>query len=428
VPDLAAAMNLQDWRLQHLEFCSQLEELIQFTHDDLALFNPYPVAISSDAAISLQNLGNILLRALYFIATRYLQTPELRELMPLRPRALELLEICQNIPYSMGMARPDILFGIRGEMKICEINARFPANGMMLSQELACAASKVSYLDPAEFKVPEAVLSLSARQLQRFERDRPLALLNQVEKGNESLFLLNRFRQSGGQTLRCTPSSLTRRGDRLMFKGQQLDQFILELTVDELLEIDPRVLAVMAGNCDYFNDIRTIILVHDKRVLAALGHQPLMRECLGTDDAAILQSFLLPTSGLHNAAAFNAAQANKSQWVLKGNSSGRGLGLLIGEQTGAQAWLDALGQDRSEWMVQRYLESMPFQAMGNWAGEIGQQQTTIVGSLPCFDDVVFGPGLFRISRERVIAGPGDMILAGVIGNQLGKTLVHLQPL
>jgi hypothetical protein len=285
---------------------------------------------------------------------------------------------------------------------------------MMLSQELARAAAAVSYLHPAQMKLRQRMLSLAASQLARFDIARPLVLVNGSEKGNESLFLLRQQEKAGGRTLIANPGEIEPRNGDLYVGDLKVDQLILELTRQELLAIDSEVLDILIHHCEYFNDVRTQLLVHDKRLLSVLGDRNLMIDFLGATEAKILSDHLLPGFGLHNESQYNRVVNHKDEWVIKPVSSGRGVGLHIGHQTDAETWRELLSNNCQEYMAQAYIESMRLEVAVPGGDNLNPTSMGLVGSLPCFDGLAFGPGFFRASKGPMIAGTGDFMFAGLV--------------
>jgi hypothetical protein len=141
-----------------------------------------------------------------------------------------------------------------------------------------------------------------------------------------------------------------------------------------------------------------------------------MTEFLGTTQAEILSDHLLPSFGLHNESDYGQVLNHKDEWVIKPVSSGRGVGLHIGSQTDPETWRELLLDNSQEYMAQAYMESMRLEVAVPGVDGLSPVSMGFVGSLPCFDGRVYGPGFFRASREMVIAGAGDLMFAGLVAN------------
>jgi hypothetical protein len=101
-----------------------------------------------------------------------------------------------------------------------------------------------------------------------------------------------------------------------------LEQFALECDQKELLALPAEVMARLVAT-KHINDLRTIFLAHDKRMLAVLS-SPILDDYLSPADAALLRAHVVPTfvCGM-DAAARAKALANRTQWLLKPNGGGK---------------------------------------------------------------------------------------------------------
>ncbi|NWN23175.1 hypothetical protein GY661_25340, partial [Escherichia coli] len=74
-----------------------------------------------------------------------------------------------------------------------------------------------------------------------------------------------------------SPAAIGLEGGRLCAAGRTIDHAILEMDRSELPLISGEVLRHLIDTGRYFNDVRTLILVHDKRVLAVLWDDAIRR-------------------------------------------------------------------------------------------------------------------------------------------------------
>ena len=97
----------------------------------------------------------------------------------------------------------------------------------------------------------------------------------------------------------------------------------------------------MAASPRSFNDVRTLILGHDKRILAVLSRPELVADLLDPADVDVLSRHLIPTFHATEVRRCDSL-AEPAAWVLKRNSSGRGIDLLVGAACPADAWRQAV--------------------------------------------------------------------------------------
>src|SRR5205823_6187212 len=100
------------------------------------------------------------------------------------------------------------------------------------------------------------------------------------ESGSEIFMLL-----AGLEWFTITPASLTLERD---------PHVVLELDRIELLDLAPDVLDRIIRNGSR-NDVRTLILVHDKRLLSVLCDPAIMRDYVDAATARLLTHHIIPT-------------------------------------------------------------------------------------------------------------------------------------
>ena len=91
------------------------------------------------------------------------------------------------------------------------------------------------------------------------------------------------------------PQELRCENGKIIYQDRVLDQFIFEMDREELRKFEPEVLRQLVLQAKYFNDIRTLILVHDKRILAVLWDEDIMRDYLSAEEYDLLRPWLIPS-------------------------------------------------------------------------------------------------------------------------------------
>ena len=102
-----------------------------------AQFASVPVVVTAAYLQQLAALGRVLEKALRAIVERYFDDERIRAIYSL-PRELEaILRLAHrrrnDVPYRIGFFRPDFVYDRDGMPRICEIGARYPLNGWMIS-------------------------------------------------------------------------------------------------------------------------------------------------------------------------------------------------------------------------------------------------------------------------------------------------------
>lgn len=327
----------------------------------------------------MRRLGPLVDLAVRAVVGRYFTDPRIAAIYAL-PRELEqVLRQAASRPYRVGWYRPDLIFDRDGRARICEIGARYPFNGWMVSH--AWSQGHADFWD-----------DLCAQ----FPRGSTVALVHGQEPSGEVDYLSAHLRQAGVGFVTVSPQGVTLRDGRLLAHGRQPDHFILQLDRTELLSLAPGVLARLVEQGNYFNDVRTLILVHDKRVLAALSDAAIMRDAMPPDLYAQLQPHLIFSTCARSAAEAEELLRRDGDWIAKPSSGGRGIGTLVKSQCGADVWADRVRKDWPHLVFQPYLPQL------DYLDPDYAQPIHMVGMLLCRDDVCYGSGLFRGSDEAVI--------------------------
>ncbi|OJI89599.1 hypothetical protein ASPTUDRAFT_79543 [Aspergillus tubingensis CBS 134.48] len=307
-----AAYNLGHERIQEslLRFCSDKS----WNNSSRSVFIPRSILVSSEHQCQWKELNNALVSAITDIVERWWTDSVSRfpERMPLEPVEEDLLHwIDSQVPDKIppyrkcrGSWRPDFLIeedneGAPGSVensRISEINARFCFNGLMYTacgqralEEQGIAEGSnglVGATEPA--KMISGILSL-------FDPNLPLHLLKGDEPGIDIHMVVEllstrfgispRFvlptdlrivpnpenkddyrlccvvRESKLQETECLSSLIYHNGEIL----EEIHQVGLKLHQRELRALSPDMLRQISLR--YFNDMRTVLLVHDKRIL-----------------------------------------------------------------------------------------------------------------------------------------------------------------
>lgn len=375
----------------------QMNELLQcflgeLPHDGPASFSDNPVQIDNVLLNDFSRLNKVLNKALTGIVTNFFEDVRIRNLYQLDEKMESLIRIANMMPFKPGMYRPDFLIDQNGELKLCEIGCRYPLNGWMLSLYLNSIVKVLKH--GTEDKLSE-VVGMDAFIDDVFGQLHPeseLIMLHNKEQGSEIFYLFTELRKRGIKTRQIKPWELEKRDIR------PNRFFILEMDREELYDFDKDILVSLIQNGNYMNDIRSLILIHDKRILAVLYDQNIMNDYLDPEEYEFLRSWLIPSHSLDDEdlreKLLNPAE---EKWVLKANSGGRGIDVYMKQDCEKEKWEELLHHRWKEFMAQSYVEQKRFLVNQN-----GARILKIVGMLLCYNDTFYGPGLFRASSDNVI--------------------------
>jgi len=336
------------------------------------------LSISGTYRDRMRRLTVLLDMALRAVVGRYVADDRIRAIYALAPELDDILRRAAARPYRVGWYRPDVIFDRDGTTRICEIGARYSMNGWMVSRALSKGHS--DFWD--DLCAPYAPGST-------------LALVHRKEPGGEVDCLSDHLQGTGVRFLSVKPEEMELRDGRLTARGVVLDRMIFQMDRTELLFFAPAVLDRLMESGDYFNDVRTLILVHDKRVLAVLSDERIMREAMPADLYEELRRHLIPSVCLESAEEAEDFLKLEGDWIAKRNSGGRGIGTLVRSRCSDDDWKELVRRDWREMMFQPYLDQFDYK------DETGRA-IHMVGMLLCRDDVCYGNGVFRGSDEAVI--------------------------
>lgn len=287
--------------------------------------------------------------------------------LPLASQEIRQIEWVIDSPLRMGNLRPDFVIDRQGNPYICEINARFAYNGFLSSAWLDREFSKVC---------PEFARASRGAGL------RPLSKNTQIVKGREMGWDIHQLACEGGFPI-VGPDQVS----------LDCDCTVLELHQEELLQFSR--LEALAQR-PLVNDLRTIWLGHDKRLLGVLAQPSLTRDWLGREAETLAQA-ILPTWPLMSAPS--RVYCSGRDWVLKPNRGGKAEGIVFGAEVSLAQWRAALASAPQDWVVQPYVESLQLE---------GQ---SLVGTLLSCDEIPLGLGIFRQAPGSAVnvAGGGRVL-------------------
>jgi hypothetical protein len=351
-------------------------------------FSAMPVVLKPHYLQQMDRLCQILNKVLVRIVSAYFTDDRIREIYNLDEELESILKVAQEKPYSIGLYRPDILQDENGQARICEIGARYPINGWMITYYLNLICSDHRVMPENELQAVPGQLEFLQTLFNAFDAAEPLVLVHDNEKGTEVFNLLHEFSKKGLSSLSASPADLKLQHGDITLHDKAVSQFILEMDREELRKFSPDVLHHIIRSGNYLNDVRTLILVHDKRVLAVLYDEFIMADYLSADDNQFLRPFLIPTFTLNQPARRQEIIHSKHNWLLKQNSGGRGIDIYVKDECEPEVWASIVNERWTEYMLQRYVPQQTFNYLNN-------RGINIVGMLLCYNDRSFGPGLFR---------------------------------
>jgi hypothetical protein len=277
-----------------------------------------------------------------------------------------------------------------------------------------------------------------------FDRRYPLHLLKGAEHGIDIHMFVDMMSRRFGMKprmicpadLRLTPNASSKSGYRLycniapdnsragnnveltMENGEiweEIHQVGLELRQKELEAMEPEMLRQVSLRC--FNDMRAIMLVHDKRMLGIVREEVpslLARSVLSSTQAEALIAGIVPTilpgsSDLNDLIQASAASPEiRHQYLLKPIRSGKGDGIVFGDELRLAEWLSRLKDLRSSditsgasCVVQKRVVNRLYDlTLGT---SLGRGRYPLVGTYHATAGKLMGLGIWRTNHGRIIA-------------------------
>ncbi|OQE30159.1 hypothetical protein PENFLA_c003G02087 [Penicillium flavigenum] len=388
---------------------------------------PYPILVNTKHQVQLENLNKVLVKAITNIVSRWWTdtTARFPQRMPLQPLEEKLLR------------------GVEA-FRICEINARFCWNGYMMS---ALGQQALLDMDICRDGIsggtdPQKILG----GLQRlYNPEIPLHLLKGEEHGFDIHLYSHYAKNVLGQhirfitpdDLRLVPCNQSLYGYKLCCLAdpqcpvneettpflneageilEEIHQVGLELHQREIVALDYEILQQVSLRC--FSDMRTLLLVHDKRMLGIV---------LEELDSLVAKNILLPSeAGLINQGICHTVlpgstqmtqfiekcrlqPSTKDEYILKPARGGKGEGIIFGDKVTYESWMSRLEELTSPYLspegatsvVQRNIRQGKYDVL--LRESVGVQSLPLVGTYHSVHGEFLGIGVWRSSPGPVCA-------------------------
>ncbi|KNB08950.1 hypothetical protein FOXG_09634 [Fusarium oxysporum f. sp. lycopersici 4287] len=381
--------------------------------------SPHAVAVSHPLFSRLEQLHVLLGRVFVDIVDRWFTDEKARfpERMPLDPSEEELLP--------MGSVYPD---GLRDESPyVCEINGRLPLNAVM---GIALGENGLLELGASKGGL-EPVNSMDASYnnlMALFDPDKPLFSIRDKWPGADSK-ILSAVNVARGrppveavrpQDLEVRPDENSPTGFSLWDKATNrlLEQWFVEMLQEEYADLEPAVARQLS--LTPLNDLRTVFIVHDKRLLGIIPEElPKMvsRGVLTAEEADIVADGITQTinpgsEGLQNLLRESKSDSDiKNYYIYKPCRDGMGHGIELGKNLTQEAWLERLEKLANPDVLRPHDDAAVIQRLvdHNWYDVVRHEVSTddgpkpnkfhLIGSMFMFQNRKFYPATWRMGLE-----------------------------
>lgn len=222
-----------------------------------------------------------------------------------------------------------------------------------------------------------------------------------------------------GYRLFCTTSSDSSSGAATLVVGgetwEEVHQVGLELRQHEIMGMQPEVLRQVSLRC--FNDMRTILLVHDKRMLGIVRNEAprlVARKVITSAQAESLKRGIVDTILPGSPEMRNILQNSESSptlrngYILKPIRSGKGDRIVFGDDITQREWifiltkLSATGIPLEDaCVVQRRIMPRKYDLL--LKASTGMVRYPLVGTYHVINKRLLGLGGWRASGGRIVA-------------------------
>lgn len=213
---------------------------------------------------------------------------------------------------------------------------------------------------------------------------------------------INLLQEYFGNIFCLNPKDLKFENDKICFYSKQnqkifLNQFILELHQDEILNIPENILNSMVKSCKLLNDLRTIFLIHDKKFLHLLSRDDILFDYMNINNHKIIRKHRINTY-LSNQILndYSEIENNKDRWLLKPAFLGKCKGIILGKNINQEKWTHKMKNLKQNFVIQQYIKQKVFSLKD-------LKNYHLVGTLLCFNDMFYCPGIFRASKKDLIS-------------------------
>lgn len=352
----------------------------------LRWYHAKPMALTSERRNELKELHRIMYKCISFMAEHYIQF--VPKYMPLSDAEMELLALQARYPYRAGAYRPDYIIAEDGHLLLCEITSRFFAHGIFSSFYAECAAKR--FMEQFPNKTVDSEFEDMLRYMAEHTTEKEtISILKSSDKTGEIKLYVPFYQQFGKKAS--------------VFEAQEVEQkrsqwagggVISALNQMDLMSFSKDTVKAMI-DAGMINDLRTILIVHDKRFMYLWFEDEFTDKCLTAAETDFLRAHTIPTY-LYGSSEeiWEDARRNKDGYILKHHRLGKSEKVYGGPITDQAVW-ESLWKngDIQDMILQPFIRQRTFPTI--WEGK--KFEDYICGMMLCVDDCYFESGMFRAS-------------------------------
>lgn len=390
------AMQKREYKKAYETYCQQvLGELSAVTATK-------PIAVSKAMHDAFVDLQQPLYKAMVALVTRF---EEFADHTAYPDDVKRILQLWKDVPFHPGSYRTDYVLDENEHPWLIEITNRMAFNGYFLNGVFHEAA-RACQVQSTQLELPAEFEGFIDYFMDLLNGKTDVVFLVGEYRGNESWHLMKLFPSLG---IKCHEVALKAIPDQLEL--MQKSMVISELGLEEIMSLDDDTLLAMR-DMQVLNDFRSALLVHDKHFFSLLSNPHVLRKILSEEEAHLMEKHCAPTVDFPPVGTplYNEIRANKDQWIVKHRALGKGQSIHAGIEESYSDWRQLLEQmEPSSYVAQRMIVQKSF------AVELPDKTMNgyLSGTLLYHNNRFFGPGMYRVSTERVM-GIGQCVKAPVM--------------
>ena len=349
----------------------------------LRWYHSKPLVITGQRREELTQLHRVLYKACEYLAINYREftDPYLR----LSPKEMEILDYQSTKPFRAGAWRPDWIVSSQGDILICEITSRFFGHGLFMSYYAECDAARYGQGASRYEEVIAHILELPGDKDEIF-------VLKSADKTSAIAMYKPLYERFGKKVMILEADEVE--ANRSAWEGKCI---LSALNQHDLMSFSMDTLKALVDS-GMINDLRTILLLHDKRFMRLWFEDSFTERFLSPEEADFLRSHAIMTYLSSDTEAFADARANKDKYILKPYMLGKSEDVYAGCMTSEKEWKEIWEKkDMSGFILQPFVEQRTFPQ--DWEGQHFDEY--ICGMMLCIDDRYYDSGMVRASSAPV---------------------------
>lgn len=349
----------------------------------LRWYHSKPLVITGQRREELVRLHSILYKACEYLALNYRDYTD--TYLQLSPKELEILDYQSKKTFHAGAWRPDWIVSAQGEILLCEITSRFFGHGLFMSYYSECDAARFHTENSRYEELMQHVISLPGSKNEIF-------VLKSADKTSAIAMYKPLYERFGKKVTILEADEVE--SNRSAWEGKCV---ISALNQHDMMSYSMDTLKALVDS-EMINDMRTILLLHDKRFMRLWFEDSFTERFLTKEETDFLRSHAIMTYLPCDTEAFADARAHKDKYILKPYMLGKSEGVYAGCMTSEKEWAELWEhKDMDSFILQPFIDQRTYPQ--DWEGQHFDEY--ICGMMLCIDDKYYDSGMVRASSAPV---------------------------